>query len=281
MLSSEAEIQALINFGLTATQARVYLWLNILGKSKAKTITKSSGISRQDVYRVLAELFEIGLVEKTLSSPTEFNAISGTNCISLLLQQRKKETLQMRNAASKIIGALTKKTIEKSGDQTSQLILVPEGYSILFKAQDLIEQAQITICSISPSQNLFPWIDNESKSFGKALSRKVRIRVITDLNRNKNQMPPTLLALEKNPFFQIRYLKSPPNVSFGVYDDRKLILELSATSGFLGSQTIVTENPCLIDMATNYFKFKWNQAQEFKIEKKLFCRKREVAPATT
>ena len=258
---SEAEIQALINFGLTATQARVYLCLNILGRSNAKTITRFSRISRQDVYRVLTELFEIGLVEKALAFPTEFKAISGNKCISLLVQQRKKATIQMQKAASKILSNLTKTTKEKSGEDTSQLVLVPEGEATLFEAQDLIGQAQKTICVISPSQKLFPWVHNESKSLGKALSRNVKTRFITDLNTNKANLLQPLLKLEKNPLFETRYLTRPPSASFGVYDNRKMILELSATGGFLDSQAIVTKNPCLIDMAANYFRLMWSQAE--------------------
>jgi HTH-type transcriptional regulator, sugar sensing transcriptional regulator len=258
----ELEIEALTNFGLTSTQARVYLCLNTLGKSNAKNITTSTGISRQDIYRVLTELFEMGLVEKTVSSPTEFKAISVDKCISLLLQKRKKETIQMQKAASKITRSkLTSKPQENSEEKNSQLLILSPGDLISFEAHELIKQAQTTIYVISPSKKLFPWVHNDSDALEKALSRNVRIRFITDLERNPNQLMASLLKLEGNSLFEIKYFLHPLRESFGLYDNNKMVMELVATGGFLDSQTIITENPCLIEMAKKYFDLMWIQAK--------------------
>lgn len=51
------EVQTLMEFGLTRSQAKVYLTLVRLGEdSKALTIFRFSNVARQDVYRILTEL---------------------------------------------------------------------------------------------------------------------------------------------------------------------------------------------------------------------------------
>ena len=70
----EDGVQVLIALGLTSTQSKAFLALCQLGKSSPKTISKESKIARQDIYRVLAELQELGLVKKAISRPVIFEA---------------------------------------------------------------------------------------------------------------------------------------------------------------------------------------------------------------
>ena len=216
---------------------------------------------RQDVYKTLNELFEIGLVEKKLIKPVEFRAIPVDRCLSLMIERRKRKNHEIEELAKRIVFASPKKPVTIEREDSSQIILIPKKEPIAFKARDMINCAQKTICVISPHQKIFPWIYRDLKPLRKALARNVRIRFLTDSKWNEEQKQNYWLTQSNGHRPKIKYLPFLPKVSLGVYDSRELILELSATGGFLESEVIVTENLSLIDMAINYFQLMWSQAE--------------------
>jgi sugar-specific transcriptional regulator TrmB len=216
---------------------------------------------RQDVYKTLNELFEIGLIEKKLIKPVEFRAIPVDRCLSLIIERRKKKNHEIEEMAKKIVIASPKKQVTIEREDSSQIILIPKKGPIGLKARDMINRAQKTICVISPHQKIYPWIFKDLKPLRKALARNVRIRFLTDSKWNEEQKQNYWLTQVSRHLPQIKYLPFPPNVSLGVYDSRELILELSANGGFLESEVIVTENLSLIDMAIKYFQLMWSQAE--------------------
>ncbi len=257
----ENKIQILTKLGITGMQAKTYIFLDALGKAHAKTLSRLCKLPKQDIYKTLAELYEIGLVEKTLTRPVEFRAIPPDKCLSLLIQRQKQVNSEIEQVAKKVLASPSKVLLKNDESGVKQLLLVPRREPTLYKALDLINSARHTICVVSPHQNLFPWIDKENKAIEKALARNVTMRLITD-TQNSPKPPDELRRIFQNGVSpQIRYLNHSPAASFGIYDYKKLILELSTTDGFVGSDVIVTENPSMIEMASTYFKVMWTQAK--------------------
>ena len=90
MTIEEAVVQTLTRLGLTISQAKVYFDLLRLEKATVNTISKHSKMARQQVYRVLAELQDKGLVEKIISIPTEFEPVPIEDCMFVLIERKKK-----------------------------------------------------------------------------------------------------------------------------------------------------------------------------------------------
>jgi sugar-specific transcriptional regulator TrmB len=241
-------------------QARVYICLHALDKGHAKTLSRLCKLPRQDVYKTLSELYEIGLVEKALTRPIEFRAIPTDRCLSLLTERENKKYNEIKRSAAKVFSAPLKTSLTKQDSFSAQILLIPKKEPTHFKARDLINLAQQSICVISPHQNLFPWIDEDAKEIRKALERRVNVRFITDSQNGNNRSHWSSQTFQGALSPVVRYLEHSPSVSLGIYDDKKLIFELSAAEGFLGSDVIVTENPSLVDMAATYFRVKWDQA---------------------
>ncbi|PVX26841.1 MAG: hypothetical protein CW716_05175, partial [Candidatus Bathyarchaeum sp.] len=63
----EEDIETLTWLGLTERQAKVYLALLQIGSSSAEAISKLSTVHRQEVYRLVARLQEMGLVETNIT----------------------------------------------------------------------------------------------------------------------------------------------------------------------------------------------------------------------
>ena len=256
----ENKIQVLTKLGITSMQARIYICLYASGKTQAKTLSSLCRLPRQDVYKTLNELYDIGLVEKALTRPVEFRAIPASRCISLLISRKKKRNKEIEQSARIMFSSSAERSFENKDADFAQILLVPKREPVSLKARDMVNLAQHSICVVSPHQNLFPWVQEDSKEIEKALARQVKIHFITDSNGNKDP-PSEFHGIFRNGSTpEIRHVPHPPAVSLGIYDHKKLILELSSTRGFLGSDVIITENPSLVDMANKYFQLLWNQA---------------------
>jgi sugar-specific transcriptional regulator TrmB len=96
-LYEEYEVQLLIQMGFTRSQATVYLSLLKLGDTDSKELSKEANLSSQQVFRIIRELQEIGLVERELiMKPYKFKAIPPELGLKLVLTQRLKQYREMQ-----------------------------------------------------------------------------------------------------------------------------------------------------------------------------------------
>lgn len=111
LLEYDDDIKTLKELGLTLSQAKVYIAAAKLGKAKAKDLWEKSGVGRQELYRILNELFDAGLIQKDISTPTNFLAVPFSKGVLILLNrrrnevfelERKSELIMLRNPASEL-----------------------------------------------------------------------------------------------------------------------------------------------------------------------------------
>ena len=118
---------------------------------KSKNLTASGihnacGVARPDVYRVLGELEKDGLVEKMMSRPENFQAISVEECVSTLFQRRITKTLALQKKALNLTQALGGKTGSEKPCEKFGFILIEGKDAIYAKAERMIKIAQQSIC---------------------------------------------------------------------------------------------------------------------------------------
>jgi CheY-like chemotaxis protein/predicted transcriptional regulator len=137
-------LDQLTDYGLTEVQAKVYYHLLRLGRTSATKVTREIGVHRAEVYRVLRELAEKGLVtEHKGKRPTLFTPTPPEEALDIMLQQQAKTLQRLREGKPKLVAwlnshAKTKKTrpsvllidddetIRKSLSHT----LTEEGFSV-------------------------------------------------------------------------------------------------------------------------------------------------------
>lgn len=263
-LFNQNDVDVLVNLGLTATQAKIYLYLSMVGQSVARDLSLITKIPRQDVYRVLNELFEIGLIQVVISSPKHFKAISPEDCLKLLVQRRNNRTIELQKSALQLLETFKERGCCKFSISCDQINLLQRREPILRETQEMLSLAQYSIDVLSPPQNLFPWIFEHSNFIKEVLDKKVKMRVITFKN-GKNFSLPELIDKFKLLNFHIRYLAQIPIVSFGIYDKKQLILELDASNGYLESQVIVSSNSSLVEIASAYFEKEWKKSKDDRV----------------
>ena len=90
--------QKLQDYGISAGQARLYLFLVGRPPVGARTILSALKLSRVDAYRKLHELEKIGLVQIHLGSPMSFSAVSPKIAISSLIQRLNLQVLKLKQS---------------------------------------------------------------------------------------------------------------------------------------------------------------------------------------
>jgi CheY-like chemotaxis protein/predicted transcriptional regulator len=104
-------LDLLTDYGLTEIQGKVYYHLLRLGGTSSTKIAKEVGVHRSEVYRVLRELAEKGIVtEHKDRRPILFTPTPPKEALKILLQERAKKLERLENMMPKLIAWLNSQT---------------------------------------------------------------------------------------------------------------------------------------------------------------------------
>ena len=257
----EDEIQVLENFGLTLNESRVFLALTLLGTANVKEISKSSNVAREAVYRVLPSLQKLGLVEKEITRPTRFSALTLDDAVTVLLALRNKETHDLQEKV-KVLLRLKNKKAKMEPLEDSKFILIPARKMLIRKIGDELDRAQKSVSVVTSNKRLLGAMDIFSEAIEKALSRGVKFRIVT--SNVKNVLSPTVLEIRNSvSCMEIRYALSDPKCAALIIDGKEvLIITKPATEVCCESPALWSNNPSLINIVEEYFETLWMTALE-------------------
>jgi sugar-specific transcriptional regulator TrmB len=268
-LNFRDDAQTLLHLGLTASQAKVYLaLLKLETDNKGITIAKFADVPRQDVYRLLDELQQIGIVQKTLTRPATFRCVPAVETVSILLERRMRDFSQLKREADNFVKNAENTIHEKlnlSGND--QFILISEREAITCKAREQIEELQVSLSDITPSNELVPWLTVLSKSVEGALSRGVKIRWITEEPADSSSIYEFLQTYSEYRNFEVRFVSSPLRAKIGIFDSKEVILGINIDCGFSRSPALWSNNPSFVALAENYFEDYWKSGRDLKLKK--------------
>ncbi len=268
-MNSIDDAQTLLHLGLTASQAKVYLaLLRLETDNKGTTIAKFADIPRQDVYRLLDELKQIGIVQKTFARPATFRCVPPKEAVSILLERRIRDFSQLKKEANKFVKNV-KGTVHEElyQPESEQFILISEREALTCKAREAIENMKVSLKDITPFNELIPWLTILSKSFERALKRGVKIRWITEDQEDESLISKFLQTHSECRNFKIRFVSGPLRAKFGIFDSKEVILGINIKSGFALSPALWSKNAALMAMAENYFESCWKKGRDLKREK--------------
>jgi sugar-specific transcriptional regulator TrmB len=257
------ETQTLIDLGLTLTQAKVYLALARSGQLKISEISRLSKVARPDVYRTLAGLTELGVVEQFVEAPVQFRALPMDKCLTLLFEKKTQEFSGLKKETDLLLKNFKSNEVPEFQTAASRFILIPQKETAIKRQREAIDEAQNSIDLIL-SWNRFYHGTGEvfAQSFKNALTRKINFRYILET-------PPTVklskqvLGFCKGTSCKIRFVNYQPKTILGIYDKCKLMLIVDPEGDLPGcSPALWTNNQSLIVLIQEYFDNLWQNAKE-------------------
>ncbi len=267
MFPQDENTLTLSRLGLTNSQAKVYMTLISLGKASGKAIWKSSGVARQDIYRVLTELEEKGLVEKTLAKPTEFKAIPIQEGLEILLSRKTVEFKDIEKRTKELEERIRNdQNITKSQTENSQFYLVPSKEASLRKRKKCIASTQKSI-DISTSWKRFLQITStQIEDFVAACNRGVKLRWVVNKTEKENS-PKIIQECLQRLSCQVRYNFPTDNelseAALAVFDAKEVLVVTDSNQPFfLDSGMLWSNNPPIAELMQHYFNLLWEKATE-------------------
>ncbi len=269
MLTQDA--QTLSNLGITLSQAAVYLAMFKLKDPTASALSKSANVARQDAYRIISELEELGLVERVVATPTEFRPVPIKYAIQILGQRRYDKEAELKKQAIILI-ANSKKWIVDTETQINKPLFAV--YNVTPKDPRLKAEIKSseTVLRFSAKNISFPFIFSNHADLKQALKRGVKIKMLTELNRKQEAMPKFMDALRREPLFQIRYAPNLCSANILIRDTKDVrIRDVADFRTKRGSdyKMLWTNQSALIELAIDYFEKAWNMAQDDQADAKL------------
>jgi DNA-binding response OmpR family regulator len=168
-------------FGLTKTQAKIYITLTALGVASASEIAKLSKIRREEVYRIIPKLERRGIIARKLKVPRKFSAIQPETAIQMLTETKlnamKEEIEKLEQKQTELVPKLKRIELPIKQDACS-IEVISQKDNVITKFANMAKNANKKIDVMAPFQNLLiAFADYPGKT---KISKSIKIRIITE-----------------------------------------------------------------------------------------------------
>lgn len=260
----EETASELADFGLTKTQAKIYITLTALGVASASEIATLSKIRREEVYRIIPQLEKHGIVIRKLKKPKMFSAIQPEKAVYLLIKNKldtmKEEIDKLQQKQAELISKL--KTIELPVEQDDCSIeVIPKQDNLVMKLIDMTQNAKRRIDALASLENLKYGYINYSRNLKEKLRKTIEIRVVTERHK-PNVFTKELMRYSEasNNRIELRQVEELP-FNLMIVDDSEAIW-----GGFhpkdQNPQSLWTNDPTQIGILKTTFGSLWQKSSD-------------------
>ncbi len=266
--------ETLTEMGLSSLQANVYLALNKLDQATVKDISNVLKVARQELYRALAELLRLGLIEKRVAAPNQFRAIPLEQVLGFLLERKRSQVSKLEEKTARMVKTANLFKTAGVSEKPNQLdfdFWLFDGKEILLRSvADFFAPSQTTKIIFESNLSAWWWA-NRFQGYADALKQGVKIQVLIDKPQKNNPAIEAIRKLKKNPSFEIRYLQSTPSLICVVCAHRGMLVILPIKEALATKECfppcLSSTNPAFVELLQNYFETLWDNAVEYKTEK--------------
>ena len=255
----EEEIQILKQLGLTLLQSKVYLTLENLEDATAGEIAKISKVARQEVYRIINELSELGLVSRVLTNPYRFKPLPLKEGVSVLFDQRVMKFYELQTKVRELIEkGINKRT--KFVGSNYEFRIIPEN-APWFRNNQIRFATYKTFDLLTSVKRFSSRILIDKELFRKGAKEGKKIRIMTEKPQHNSPILPIVKDLEKNPSFGFRYKSTEFPITLIITDQKEVALALEPSER-VGPPYLISNHPSYVHMAQKYFDMLWLTAKE-------------------
>ena len=262
MLDYDDNLETLKELGLTFSQAKVYLAAAKLGRANANDIWKESGVGRQEVYRILSEILELGLIEKEISRPTQFKSVELSKGLKILLNTRRKEATILNAKVRKIIKQNENNSCDTLKTQESQFVILPRKFLMENRGRYSYRNAKKTIDYLASFERLEDAFTCNVQVYNESVKRGVYMRVITDKPKSSRfeQLKKDAHTLFSKQTFNFKFAMEPVNMAISIIDSKEAYFALNPEKSIYEELLLWTNNTSIISLAKEHFETTWDHA---------------------
>ena len=259
----EKEDQILIRLGLSKVQAKIYYTLLRMKSGSSATIAQASTITRQQVYREMPIMVDLGLVEKIVGSPTKYQATPIETSLKILHAKKAAELLDLDQAANLFLENYASIKRNQTLEETNHFVYASEKEIAFNKYDKESANAQISIEAIGPALENERGILRKKRFFLEKFKQGVQLRIVTEKLRKDREILNAIRQLQRSPLFEIRELPEKPPVQLAMYDRKRVNIVVPDACHKYAD--LWTDNASLRTLAINYFEYMWEKASVLQV----------------
>lgn len=276
----EKTAKELTLFGVTNTQAKIYIGLNVLGVASASEIASLSEVRREEVYRVMPELEQLGLVTRKLETPRRFLAIEVKSTLETLIKAKRKtmekEITNLRQKKVELIAQLKRTTRLKTEEEGSSTEVFSERISVLAKLVQMIKKTERRIMLVSSLDQVGTVLVRKIENTIRMNKNQISTQIITDNTwLNETRILKLMRSKMADKQIELRYAEMLPFNMLIVDEEEAIWGEFQP--GNAGSKIFLTNNQTQIALVKMAFNNLWMQSQKVDGSLNLFVGENETS----
>jgi sugar-specific transcriptional regulator TrmB len=246
----------LINFGLTKSQAKVFIYLGKYGSKTASEIAKALQLPRTETYHLVNSLQNMGLVVSELSHPTKYAAMDMGEAVATLVKQ-EQDRINVLADKEESLSEMWKEipffAVETDESKSEKMQLLHGNGPITNKIKDMVgtSSEEIKIYGSVPDllrmyhSDVFDWVENAPTDLKMVVSPL-------------NQTPEFLTEINSD---SIRAISSNSENKCFIVNDKKEVLIFMRNATHPTRQVFAwwSDSETLVDMMSSLFELSWEK----------------------
>ncbi len=270
MMSLEEYADILSDFELTHNQAKVYIATVQLGVASIRQLSKVSKVRREDVYRMLPKLTELGLIEKILGKPLKIKATPVEEALSILIKREKsiaeKRFTALETKKNFFLYNFNKYKLEMKIEEETRFSLISESEAVISKGMSMLKSAEKAMDLITSREAFYQYFTTYNELVKKAMRRGIQFRIILDIDELDMSVLSIIKAYEasKTPL-NLKYA-DPPIIHLTIADYKEALVATSQEPTTGRNAYLWTNDHNLIEILQKNFERIWHTTAKIKQE---------------
>ena len=248
----------LINFGLTKSQAKVFIYLGKYGSKTASEIAKALQLPRTETYHLVNSLQNMGLVVAELAHPTKYTAMEMREAVSTLVKQEQDRIdvlANKENSLSEMWQEIPYFAVETDESKSEKMQLLHGSGPITNKIKDMINSCSENFKIYGSASDLlrmyhsdvFDWVEDKNLDLNVVIS-------------HADKTPEFLSELNSD---SIRALTSNTENKCFVINDKKEVVIFMRNATHPTRQVFAwwSDSDTLVDMMNSLFELSWEKGE--------------------
>ena len=266
-MPSEKNVEILTDFGLTGNQAKVYLATARLRLASVGQISKVSKVRREDVYRILPKLEELGLVERLLGKPTKIRATPVEEALSLLIKH-EEDTARERVSTLKEKTETFLKDFSRAPKlelkEKAHFALLAKRESIMSRTLSMLQEAKREFDIVFSRGQIMQFIHSFAEEIKRTLNKGVRIRIVTEVPEYEDSLPRIIEErISPGDSVDLRYADLPSS-HYLIVDFKEALISTATEGNMAQHPCLWTNSESLVVVFQGDFENLWHNSTSWK-----------------
>jgi predicted transcriptional regulator len=248
----------LINFGLTKSQAKVFIYLGKYGSKTASEIAKALQLPRTETYHLVNSLQNIGLVLAELAHPTKYSAMDMKEAVNTLVKQ-EQERIDNLADKEKSISAMWKEipffAVETDESKSEKMQLLHGTGPIINKIKEMVNSSTDDFRIYGSVSDLLRMYHSDVFDWVESSPTNLKM-IVSPLNKT----PEFLSELDSS---KVKAIPSNTDNKCFIVNDAKEVLIFMRNTTHPSRQIFAwwSDSETLVDMMSSLFDISWEKGE--------------------